>query len=462
MAQGARAFGYDAATAKGRRRAPPNLMQSEDAVLFPAARQKLTAASRDITRNFTIAAWMVRKHLDYVSQFGFHSRTGVGGLDDRIESLMESWSEAENCDAAARHSFSKIIRIAEARRTLDGDIGLLKLADGTIQGVEGDRIRNPIGSDLLMVDGARWLHGVRIDAAGKAEQYAVYRRGVNGTGFVFDRVVPASNLVMHGFYERFDQVRGVSPIASALNGMQDIYENFDYALAKAKVSQLFALVFYRDAMGGVDDDEGGEAKVGDDGYPKVSFGGGPVQLDLDPGDRAEFLESSTPSTQFQDFTRLMVMVVLKALDIPYSFWDESHTNFFGSRGAWLHYERSCKDKRDDVLRLLKAITRWRLGLWVQDGLLTLPAGMTVNQVAFEWVPLGMPWWDPSKEIGGDLKAIGAGLDNPQRICKERGRGDYYDNIDRIAEAMDYARQRGVPISFAPGPEPMEVVTANAE
>jgi len=29
---------------------------------------------------------------------------------------------------------------------------------------------------------------------------------------------------------------------------------------------------------------------------------------------------------------------LKALDIPYSFYDESHTNYSGSRGAWLHAE----------------------------------------------------------------------------------------------------------------------------
>ena len=73
----------------------------------------------------------------------------------------------------------------------------------------------------------------------------------------------------------------------------------------------------------------------------------------------------------------------------------------------------------------------------------------------------MPWWDPAKEIRGDLMAIGGGLDNPQRIVKERGRGDWYDNMDQIAKALKYAREHPdgpIPLSFDPGqPEPLEVV-----
>jgi capsid protein len=175
-----------------------------------------------------------------------------------------------------------------------------------------------------------------------------------------------------------------------------------------------------------------------------------VFLDMEPGDDARMLESATPSTQFQDFSNLMIMVALKALDIPFSFFDESHTNFFGSRGAWLHYERSCHDKRERLQELLRRLTIWRLMLFLLDGDLRLPAGTNISDLQWEWVPVGMPWWDPAKEINGDLLAIGAGLDNPQRITKERGRGDWYDNIDRIAEAIEYARGKQVPLSFVPG------------
>jgi len=101
-----------------------------------------------------------------------------------------------------------------------------------------------------------------------------------------------------GYFDRFDQVRGVSPMAAGVNTLRDTYEGFDYALAKMKVSQLFGLAFFREKSDPVDqpspsDDDGA-------GY-EVDFGRGPVLLDLDPGDRAEFLESKSPATEFQQF-----------------------------------------------------------------------------------------------------------------------------------------------------------------
>ena len=48
----------------------------------------------------------------------------------------------------------------------------------------------------------------------------------------------------------------------------------------------------------------------------------------------------------------------------------------------------------------------------------------------------------------------AGLDNPYRICKETGRGEYEENVDAIAKAMAYAREKGVPLEFVMQPEPV--------
>jgi hypothetical protein len=62
-------FGYDAVESKNRRQAPTGRLRSEDKELLPHQRRKLTSAARDIHRNFTIAAWAIRKHLDYVSTF---------------------------------------------------------------------------------------------------------------------------------------------------------------------------------------------------------------------------------------------------------------------------------------------------------------------------------------------------------------------------------------------------------
>jgi hypothetical protein len=37
-------------------------------------------------------------------------------------------------------------------------------------------------------------------------------------------------------------------LAAAINTLRDTYEGFDYALAQAKVAQMFALAFYREVV----------------------------------------------------------------------------------------------------------------------------------------------------------------------------------------------------------------------
>lgn len=462
----AEALGYHAVEQTGRRKAPPQRLESEDRALTTPGRKKLISQSRDIGRNFTIAAWMVRKHIDYVCEASFHSRTGDDAFDAECEQLIRWWSNPANFEVSGRFGLDKFIRLAEGRKIYDGDFGVLKLDNGLVQGIEGDRIRNPDQLNLAAGPDARWLEGVKIlKNGGRPLAYAVHRRGESGSGFEFERAVSALRLYLYACFDRIDQTRGISPLAAALNQLVDVYENFDLALAKAKLANLFALVFFRDSTGEEDDDQAAVAD-GAGGY-EVNFGKGPLKLDLDPGDDAKFLESNTPSTQFQEFTQLVVMVAMKALDLPYSFFDESHTNFFGSRGGWMNYDRSCIDKRRDSLALRYHLTRWRLQLAIQDGWLTLPKRgkgekpWTLGTLPIEWVPTGMPWWDPAKEITGDLKAIGAGLDNPQRICKERGRGDFYENVDQIAEAQKYAESKGVSLSFVPSPDPLQLEVAHA-
>jgi len=443
-------FGYDAVEAKNRRQAPTARLRSEDKELLPHQRRKLTSASRDIHRNFTIAAWAIRKHLDYVSTFSFQSRTGNPDLDDRIEALLDWWSRPANCDVAARHSLPRLIRLAEERRTVDGDVFFLKLSDGRLQAIEGDRVQTPTSGLPQGVLPAEFVHGVRVDEAGLAKGYAVCKRPLAGGDLAFERLIPAEFVVHHAFFDRFDQVRGISPLAAAINTLRDTYEGFDYALAKAKVAQMFALAFYREAVEplgavtGEDTDADGQP---DKAY-EVDFGRGPVLLDLEPGDRAEFLESKSPSTEFQAFTQTMIQTALKGLDIPYSFFDEAHTNYSGARQALLQYEQSADVKRHDVRLMLNNLAAWRLRLFIADGFLELPRGMGLADLRWEWIAKGIPWIDPLKEVNADIAAIGAGLASRTDILKQQGK-DFFDVADQLASENEYLESLGLPTNVAP-------------
>jgi len=444
LARIARLFGYDAAqTDSRRRRQPAATLRHEDDHQTPAQRKQIVASARDLDRNFEVGAWAIRKHLDFVSTFTFQARTGSETLDTQLEEFVADWSRPENFDAAARHPLAAFVRLAEARRTVDGDIGLLKLRNGRVQAIEGDRIRDPGWP------ATGWRHGVKTDQAGKAIAYAIHRR-VRPSGFRLDRIVSARFLYLHGYFQRFDQTRGVGLITPALNRLRDLYESFELALAKAKIAQLFALATFRDdtdPLGTVSQQADSEDGSGDF---TVDFGRGPFHLDLSREDRAEFLESKSPPAEFRSYSQWMVLVALKALDIPFSFFSEDFTNFYGSRAGLIQYLQSCRSKRESNQRLLDHLTRWRLSLAVLDGEISLPRGVSIERLRFDWVPAGVPWWNPAQEAKGHLMLLGAGLDTPQRICRETGT-DFYENIDAIAEAIDYARRRGVDLSFAPQP-----------
>lgn len=456
----ASAFGYDVLEPKNRRKPLPRAVQREDAHAKGARHSALQANALDLSRNLSLVQWMLRKHLDYVSMFRFQCQSDDERLNAQIERLMAEDSIPERSDVAGRFGREKMFRFAELNRSTAGDVLLYHTNDGRMQGIAADLIKNPTERvHRTLPDGQEWVNGVKVDSTGRHLGYAVHRRK-GDTGSEFIRTVSPAEAFIYGFYERFptDQVRGISPIVTALAPLQDVYEGFNYGLAKMKVQQLVALAFFRESnqlIGDVSDitEDSGDTPDDDstpqDDTPKyeVDFGGGPQVLDLEPGDDAKFLHTTGPGMDSQDFIRLIIMVALKAFDLPYSFFDEKHTNFFGSRAGWLHYERSAKDKRDDQKELRRRYTLMKLAQWVRDDRLFLPRGVRITQIPCEWIPLGMPWWDPSKEIKGQKAAIRGALTNPQEVCKQTG-SDFYTNVDQIARAQAYAEEKGVVLDYS--------------
>jgi capsid protein len=453
-------IGYDAVQGKGRRKMPTVTTFSEDFVLREQQRKLLSATHRDLNRNFSIVAWAVRQHLDYVSTFTFRSKNGNGEdpafdkLDDDIEALMYQWSLPENCDMAGRHRLERLVRLWELCRVLDGDVLLNLLEDATIQTVESDRVQNGPGVDYAatgITDPQNVVNGVYVDDRTRAKAFVVFKRPTNGGGLQFDRLLPATFAWLFGYYDRYDQVRGISPLASAANSFRDIYENLDYAQIKSKVAQLMAFVFTREGSESFQESYGGEQ--GQQGQQEAAkrepydldLGKGPAVLDLDRGDDAKVIESKTPSTEFQAFIPLTAQIALKALDIPFSFFDESHTNYSGARLAGINYEKSATIKREDNRENLNRITRWRLSLAVANGEIKLPKGFTVDQLNWEWAHTGTPWYDPVKEVAGAVAACNAALSSEIREGKKLG-VDVFQMIDERAQVQEYARSKGVTLS----------------
>lgn len=424
-------FGYDATLAKGKRRPPTSIVRDEDSEASPTDRGKLVASARDQQRNFSIARWMVQRHLDYVSDHTFQSRSGDKEVDRIHESLMAGWGGRRTCEVTGRHRLSKLLRLAEARRTLDGDVFIMRLADGRLQAIEGDRIKTPSGGLPANINAKDLVHGVKLDAYGAPEAYAVCRR--EQASLKFERMVSAENTFHHFYIDRFDQCRGISPMTSAINGLQDCYEALDHAVNKVKVEQYFALLLLSDSAQSI-----GTTSSDEDGQTRVNIGKNPSILTLNRGDDAKFLQSNSPSTATQAFFQVLIQVALKALDIPYSFYSEDFTNYSGARQALMQYETSVKSKRQDNIELLDWITTWKTNEWIEAGL--LPADLPPH--SWTWIPGAIGWIDPVKEILAKKEAIALRTTSRTRTCREEG-VDFLDLLDEIAAEEQAMRDRGI-------------------
>jgi capsid protein len=121
---------------------------------------------------------------------------------------------------------------------------------------------------------------------------------------------------------------------------------------------------------------------------------------------------------------------------------------------------SCADKRDDNRDLLNHWTRWRVGLGVAEGELDPRRyGLAWEQIdgVWRWVHRGVPWFDKSREVKGDVDAINAGIQTLGDVIEERLGEDFFDTADRRAKEIEYLRKLGLPV---PGEKPAGAATAD--
>lgn len=439
-------FGYDAVSASSRRRMAAPILRSEDWELQPFARKQLAASQRDIGRNFSVARWMIERHLDYVTSFTFKFRSADDTLNRLVEARMKTWFNRRNSDVAARHNFASCIRLAEASALTANDCLAIKLADGRIQWIEGDRLANPGNGLPPDIDARALVHGVLVDDYTATKKYIVCRRGPKGnawqapTVLTFDQTIDAEDAFLHGFFDRFDQIRGVSPLACALNSLQDLYEAKTYALGRMKIDQLWALAVYRGDTSAITEraTDAAGTPLGQD-YLKMPIGNGPIIADLDVGDRMEAIQSAQPSSQFQDFMQKAISFTLKALAIPYSFFDEAYTNYSGARQALLQYEQAADLRRDVIREMLDELTTWRLNLFILDD--ELPQ-IDPKDFQWEWVAASLPWIDPLKEAQANIALIGANLESEIHVLKQQGR-DFADVLNERKRAQQMIKDAGL-------------------
>jgi len=467
---------YQATQSKGRRQNPATSTKSEDMVLRSSSRKKLLATARDQSRNMSIVGWMLRRHLDYVSKFDHLVKTNDADLDRWLDKAIGRHGKKRNFDIAGRHSRNSMLRIFEGLKTLDGDAALLKVDGNKLQGIEGDRIAKPndLPSELNKVVSE---HGLVVDGVtGATTQYCVCKRdNVGGTMLEFADMVPSESVIFDGYFGRYDQTRGISPLSSVINPTADLYEAMEWTQLKIKLHALMGIQINRETSSeaadgfptteseAYDTDAAG-AQTADNAF---AFSPSGLSIfDMEPGESINTIESGTPSEEFQHWTDKTIRQILLALDIPYSAYAGDQSNFSARIADREEYEKSCNEKRQRNCEVLEEIYDWVIRNWYNTNAdlrrLTRAAGLTVEDLvgSVQWIGSGTPWLDKLKEVSGDALSVYNGFESRQDVCKRHNK-DYFDVIDKLKEEQEYAENAGVMLAMGqPGQQTIEQILAD--
>jgi capsid protein len=460
-------FGYDSVEGqRGNRRPVKTKVTSEDLVLTRDKRKKGISTARDDHRNNTLLKWAVEHHLNYVSRFRPFYRSGNEFLDQQVNGLLRWHGNRQNWDISKRHNRDRWMRLWELQRVLCGDIFAIKTKLGALQAIESDRVTTPTDWNGAEPNPKLTPHGLLLDKNGAVLKYAICNRTDKSNQFVLDHMEAAENIVASGYFTRFDQTRGISPVLTSLSLLADVDDGLRFNLLKVKLQALFGLAFYRDSVAPLGapepnftDDEDGEPE--EEGY-NVEMSPDKVTIfDLDPGDRVEAIESNSPAESVIQFSELEIRIVLKALDIPYTAFDSLRSSHSARVADRNEYEEAAEWKREDNIATLTEIYEWRFNYWARtnDSLKQAmkEANVTAQDVvrAINWVPAGTPWLDKLNEVKADVLALSIGAESTPRICARHGL-NAYQIADEQADFIKYCKEREVPLLYAdPGKEAVQ-------
>lgn len=409
-------FGYDALRSSRLRQ---NFLKTsyidvnERSGLSAQDRRKASEMIRDQVRNLAWVGWMVRAHVTYVTRFSLM----VNHVDDnreieeRVKKEFFQWSEDPfRCHVFKMHSLADLMFIHEINKTIAGDDFLILTPNG-IQGIESDRVGKPEFKIPKSLEGKITDWGFVEDKKGVPKGIVV----IDPETLEFQDFIDWDKVIIGGYFDRHDQKRGVSPLLSAYLSNQDLKENFEYALIKLKFSSFIGAVIKRNSATPMF--QYNEVQY-EQGRTEYEFDLRPgLKLELDPGDEIEFPEAKTPSTQFKNFAELMLQITLKALDIPFSWFDSRYTSYNGMRHEHNLYQSMAFRKQEANRRVLDRIFKWRLADMVVNRIIS---SSDAEKIIWSWLPMANPFLDPQKEIPAEATQVAYGMNSRSQIMRQHG------------------------------------------
>ena len=162
----------------------------------------------------------------------------------------------------------------------------------------------------------------------------------------------------------------------------------------------------------------------------------------------EMLESKSPAIEVQNFLAQLTMATMRgAFCMPYSFYDEAHTNYAGQRRAIAQYELHLNRDRQRVKQTIHRLITLRMAFDIAEGNFALPGNRSPFDLRYSLIPACCAWVDPEAMSKSDIAAIDANLINRDMVIRMRTGRSLKD------VALEIGREKSILEKHGINPEP---------
>ncbi len=415
-------------------------------------RRKAMARARQLIEENPLVACIQRKRLDLICGDGpwLKMSSGDRGWDRAVEWWWEVTSRT--IDIRSARSWNRLMRCVQARKDVDGDVGIFLYADdvetedGVIpasycQIIEGDRIeRDPVKQPD---------EGIDFDEFGRATKFWVSSRD----GKAKPKPYAARDFIFFArdSSERAERQRGMSLYLQTFNLLLDYADILEGIVLKVKAESCTGLKFTFDPATGSPLEIENEGDTPD--WARARFQPG-MNFVMPRGQDVDLIESKAPHAEFDEFEIKLVERIAAPCGLAYPLvtMDYSTFNFSSARAMRGEVRASIEPEQAELGGVASRIFFWALSRAIAGGSLPKPP----ESIKGTW---GKHTWGfprleyllkPTEEASAAGMLVERGLMTRTDYIAATSDADFDDVAERLGYEEKKLRESGATVVTTPG------------
>ncbi len=411
------------------------------------SRDTVRARARDLERNSDMMNAVISAFKRNVVGGGYHlqAKTNNESLNNELEALWKRWCKKQNCDVTGTQSFSQIIRMCVQRKKVDGGILIAKryteqgFIPFQLQIFEVDEL--DICQSMPRYSGNRVVGGIEYNSYNRPAGYFIRQYDIDGITATEPVWIDAKNIIFYFSKRRPSQVREMPDMSPTITRIRDTNEFMTAVSVKERIAACLA-VFIKKVNPNMGRNTANNLQHT---YHGKTIAPGMIR-ELNAGDEIQVVNPSGQATDATSYIKLQQRLMGAGQGISYEATsrDMSDTNYSSARQAIIEDEMTYAEECELLIELLDEVYETFVISCYIAGAIEVNDfwDNKAEYLEHTWVKAPKKWIDPYKEANANRIAIETCQKTFKQIAAENGQ-DYKTVIDDMAEAINYAKEKGI-------------------